>query len=266
MRWILRRGYLFLLLLLTMFPFGPLFPWSPVWPGYAVEKLQRADILYAEGTVLNPAYRNVDRYVAEAEQFHGLRMEKRLTVVDCRSWDDLRRFMPYNYSRALGAVTVATGTVIYISPQLREKKLDTGEYLRHEISHATLNQNQAVWSALRMGGQPWFTEGIAVLFGRQHAYLTAAEFTDRAKKDELQPLFSGGPTPDMRFAYQAWRYFWEYELETQGRERFHGFQTACIKDPDGCRRSFATAYGMPLTDAVARFQMDVREGRFQAAD
>jgi hypothetical protein len=237
-----------------------------LWPGYAVEKLQRADILYGEGTVLDPAYRNVDRYIADAEQFHGLRLEKRLTVVDCRSWDDLRRFMPYNYSRALGGVTVATGTVIYISPKLHEKNLDAGEYLRHEISHATLNQNQAVWNALRMGRQAWFTEGIAVLFGRQRAYLTAAEFTDRARKDDLQPLFNGGPTPDMRFAYQAWRYFWAYELQNQDRARFYGFQSACMKDPDGCRKSFAAIYGVSLADAVARFQADVRAGRFQAAD
>ncbi|MCU1236047.1 MAG: hypothetical protein JWP63_4014 [Candidatus Solibacter sp.] len=266
MQWVRRGSFAILLLFLMLFPFGPLFPWSPVWPGYAVEKLQRADVLYEEGTVLDPAYRNVDRYIAEAEQFHGLHVDKRLTVVDCRSWDDLRRFMPYNYSRALGGVTVATGTVIYISPKLREKNLDAGEYLRHEISHATLNQNQAVWNALRMGRQAWFTEGVAVLFGRQRAFVTAKEFTDRAKKDDLQPVFSGAPTPDMRFAYQAWRYFWDYELRMAGRERFYRFQSGCLKDPDGCRKSFASVYGMQVADAVTRFQEDVRAGRFQAID
>jgi hypothetical protein len=266
MQWVRRGSFGFLLLFLMLFPFGPLFPWSPVMPGYATEHLQRADILYPEGTALDPVYRNVDRYIAEAEAFHGLHVDKRLTVVDCRDWDDLRRFMPYNYSRALGGVTLATGTVIYISPKLREKHLDAGEYLRHEISHATLNQNQPIWNALRMGGQPWFTEGIAVLFGRQRAYLTAAEFTDRAKKDDLLPMFSGGPTPDMRFAYQAWRYFWDYELRTAGQERFYRFEAACLKNPEGCRKSFASVYGMPVADAVGRFQADVRSGKFRAAD
>jgi hypothetical protein len=208
----------------------------------------------------------VDRYIAEAEQFHRLHVEKRLTIVDCRSWDDLRRFMPYNYSRALGGVTVSTGTVIYISPKLREKNLDAGEYLRHEISHATLNQNQAVWNAMRMGRQAWFTEGVAVLFGRQRAFVTAAEFTARAKKDDLRPVFSGDPTPDMRFAYQAWRYFWDYELKTAGQEKFYRLEAACLRDPDGCRKSFASVYGMAVADAVTRFQADVRAGKFQAQD
>jgi hypothetical protein len=49
------------------FPWGPLFAWSPLHPGYRQMQFSRADVLYPNGAELDPAYHKVDSYVAEAE-------------------------------------------------------------------------------------------------------------------------------------------------------------------------------------------------------
>jgi hypothetical protein len=261
-----RAGYLLILLMLVAFPYGPLFPWSPVQPGYVAEHFEHADILHAAGLDLDPAYRNIEQYMNDAANFHALRFRKRLTVVACRDWSDFERFMPQYRKRNLGALTLATGTVIYVTPKLREKGFDTGEFLRHELSHAVLNQHQSLINAYRITGQEWFYEGSAVLVGKQRAYVSAAEFTESARHQELWQAFDGSPQHDMRFAYQSWRYFWDYEISTVGRNSYLQLQLKCMATPEACRSSFAEVYGTPLQQAVAKFQADIRTNRYQPAN
>ena len=250
-------GYAALLLFLLAFPYGPLFPWSPVKPGYETERFTRADVVYPSGTAVPEPYKNIDSLIAEAEQFHRLAMPHHLTVIACRNWEDFRRFT-INRSRAVAAVTLAPGTVIYVTPKIAEKGLDTGEFLRHEISHAALHQNQSIWNAFKMTKQEWFSEGLAVSFGRQRAYLTRDEFLARARVEDLGPVIDldqwKGGARDLRFAYVAWRYFLEDLIAAKGRDRFQDFMTAYIRDPDSYRDSFRRVYGQRVPEAVAEFQ------------
>ena len=59
------------LLLVSLFLYGPLFPWSPFESGYARLATQRADVYYPEGAPIEPAYRQVDAYIAESENAAG---------------------------------------------------------------------------------------------------------------------------------------------------------------------------------------------------
>lgn len=260
MRWLRRALFAILLLVFVAFPYGPLFPWSRVTPGYDRLRLERADILHPHDSALDPSYQDVDRFIAEAEQFHGLNMPQRVTVVACRDWADFQRFMPNMRSHGVGAVTLLTGTVIYVTPRIRERQLDNGEFLRHELSHAALHQNQTLWNAYRIGKQKWFAEGLAVLFGRQRAYITPEEFVTRAKNTELWPLFDGSQPSDMRFAYQGWRYFLDHLIATGGRAAFWRFERQCIADPDQCRTAFESVYGIGFQPAVTAFQNHLRDG------
>jgi hypothetical protein len=254
------------LVLLITFPFGPLFPWSPWKPGYQTFALTRADVVFPAGSSLPQAYFNLDAYIKEAEGFHGLSMPRRMTVVACRDWNDFSRFMPQMRGRVAAAVTLATGTVIYVTPKISEKGLDLREFLRHELSHAAVNQNQTLLNAYRIGRQQWFSEGLAVLFGHQRAYLTASEFVERTRNTSLIPLFSGTPPSDMRYAYQAWRYLLDWQIETRGKDLFERFERACISDPNNCRSAFARTYGVTLDDAVTVFQNAIRSSNFTPAD
>ena len=249
------------LFFLMLFPYGPLFPWSPVKPGYEHLALARADVYYPKGTQLDAEYRKLDEYIAESEQFHQMKVSVRMCVVACNDWAAFGRFNPqYRNGRAVGAVTLATGTVIYVSPKIAERGFDVGEFLRHELSHATINQNQSLMAAWRLMDVPWLVEGIAVANGRQKSYYSREEFLARAlrekdlllfidpsRRDEVKGIF------DMRYAYPTWRYFNEY-LMAKDRAAYQRYLQAVMKEPQVWRARFAPEFGVSFETAVERFQ------------
>jgi hypothetical protein len=273
MKW--KHGILSLLglTLLAAFPYGPLFAWSPVHPGYEKLRLTRADVLYPSGLTLDPACLEVDRYIAMAESFHQLKCSKRITVVVCRNWSDCIRFAPFlGEQRPLG-VTMATGTVLYLTPNLKGS-WDVGGVLRHELSHATLNQNRSLISVLHLLNQAWLSEGVAGVVagmdapasGRFLVTLSAPDFLARARNRDLWPSFDAIPQNDWRFSYTAWSFFWDREIELHGKSTFLKLESACMSEPEKCRSSFANVYGMELRTAVATYQDDLRSGRFVPYD
>ena len=217
------------LLVLLLFPYGPLFPWSPVKPGYEHLALERADVYFPSGTTLDPAYRRIDEYIAKSEQFHGLKAPKRICVVACGDWSSFRRFLPHMRGTGVGAVTLATGTAIYMSPHLAERRLDANEFLRHEISHATLHQNQSLANALRIIKVEWVSEGLAVAYGDQKSY------------------------------YVVWRRFNEFLMATRGREAYQRYLEAVLQDPEAWRELFPQHLGLSFAEAVEEFQGAMRK-------
>ncbi len=259
---------LIMLAFLAAFPWGPLFAWSPVHPGYRHVRFSSADVLYPDGAALDPAYREIDRYVALAESFHEVKCVKKIRVVVCRNWSDCVRFATPFLGRPL-AVTIPTGTLIFITPKAAAFRADIGELLRHELSHAVLKQNRSLVSVLHMRKQPWVSEGVAGLVaemgttapGRQSISLPKKEFLPRAKTEELWLSFAAVPQKDWRFSYTAWVCFWNRQIERNGKATFLRFERACFSDPQGCRSSFGDVYGTDLRSAVEAFQAEVRSGR-----
>jgi hypothetical protein len=269
MRW----KYCFLgvivLALVVSFLWGPLFAWSPVRPGYSLERFSRADVLYPDGTALDSSYREIDRYVAVAESFHELKCSKKIEVVICGNWSDCHRFAePFLLGQRPVAVTVPTGTVIFVTPNAAGWA-DIGGLLRHELSHAVQNQNRSLLSVWRMLRQPWISEGVAGVVaakgetkpGRYLVSLPDAEFLSRAKTEDLWSSFAAGPQKDWRFSYTAWMHFWTRQIERSGKPTFLKFERACFSDPDKCRSVFADVYGTDLRKAVGNFQADLRLGQ-----
>ncbi len=273
MSWKHGVGCLLALAFLAAFPYGPLIAWSPLHPGYAKLRFTRADVLYPADGPPDAAYRDVDRYIAMAETFHRLRCSKRITVVACRNWSDCRRFAPFlGTQRPLG-VTIPTGTVLYLTPSINET-WDVGGVLRHELSHATLNQNRSLLSVWRLLRQPWFSEGVAGVLagmgapvqGRKLVTIPAVDFVARARNEDLWPSFDAVQQKDWRFSYTAWKFFWDREIELRGKDTFLRLETACISEPEKCRTDFANVYGMDLPHAVEIYQADLRSGRFVPVD
>lgn len=242
----------------AVFLVGPLFPWSPVKPGYTHFILHRADIYYPSGTTLDESYKQVDSFIEQAEIFHRLKMPDRITVIAPRSWTDFHLQTPWQRGTAIAGLTLQTGTVIWITPKVGEKGLDPAEFLRHELSHAILDQNTTLWRGHKLNNQPWFYEGLAVDFGRQKAYLTETEFIARAQTEPLAPVFNGNNT-DLRFNYVAWRYFLEYIIKTRGRDKFQDYLLRVMQEPDQARALFSECLGISFDDALRQFQASVRE-------
>jgi hypothetical protein len=163
--------------------------------------------------------------------------------------------------------------VIFVTPGAAGWS-DIGGLLRHELSHAVLNQNQSLVSVVRMLRQPWVSEGAAGVVaamgvtapGRHFVSLPEAEFLSRATTEDLWTSFAAAPQKDWRFSYTAWIYFWDRQIERSGKATFLRFERACFSDPQGCRASFADVYGTDLRRTVAEFQAEVRLGRVVAPE
>jgi hypothetical protein len=236
---------------------GPLFPWSPLKLGYNHFTLHRADIYFPSGTTLDDAYKQVDTFIEEAETFYRLKMPYRITVIAPRTWTDFHLQAPWQRGNAVAGLTLQTGTVIWVTPKVGEKHFDPGEFLRHELSHAILDQNTTVWLGHKLNGQPWLSEGLAVDFGRQKSYLTEEEFIARAQTEPLAPVFDGNNS-DMRFNYVAWRYFVEHMIRMRGRDRFQDYLLRVMQEPDQARTLFPEYFGISFDAAVGEFQARVR--------
>jgi len=77
---------------LAAFPWGPLFAWSPVHPGYQRAQFSRSDVLYSDGTALGPAFHEICQYGVLAESFNEVKCLKKIAGVVCRNWSDCLRF------------------------------------------------------------------------------------------------------------------------------------------------------------------------------
>ncbi len=241
---------------------GPLIALSPWKPGFAHLRLERADVYYPQGWTLPAAYSELDRHIAAGEAYLQLRAERRITVFLTRDWSEFRRFMPQMRGSGVGAVTLATGTVIYVSPKLEERRLDHGEFLRHELAHALMHQHQSVWNAVKIGPVSWLSEGVPVSFGDQKAYLTPQEFRRRAQTEDVVGVLdpdSGKPLTDMKYAYVAWRQFVEYLIREEGRDRFQTYLEKVMARPGEWRQLFSQVYGIGFGDYAAGFVRHLRE-------
>jgi hypothetical protein len=250
-------------LLLLAFPFGPLLPWSPIKPGYHMTSFAQSDVYFDEGAALLDDYRQLDQMMREAEEFHQLSFRKRVKVVACKNWNDCSRALPWLNVKPLGGVTLATGDVIYITPKLQEKNFSIAEFLRHELSHALISQHISIRNSLKLTEQAWFSEGLAVWFGKQKDYLSREEFLTEARQTDLakviDPARMNRSAPDWsaRFAYPAQRYFLEYLKQTYGAAKFQQFLLSYINAPDDYQNLFQAAFQTSLTDAIRAFQRTI---------
>jgi hypothetical protein len=263
-------GFAAVLIILLAFLDGPLFPWSPVTPGYQHLALARGDVIYPSDTSLDASYGQLDHYVAETEAFHRLKMPKRVRIIVLRDWTDLLLQSAFrSRSHGLGAATLPTGTVIWVTPKLRERNLEAAPYLRHELSHAILHQNASLLESLRIADVRWFSEGLAHASGQTlgcpvppplACQLTRDEFVARVRAAPLWPAFDGRET-DMRVNYAAWRYFVEYMMRMRDRDVFQAYLLGFIKNPDDAGPLFQRTFGIALPDAVIEFERQVRSGK-----
>jgi hypothetical protein len=239
--------------------YGPLVPWSPVHPGYRELTLARARVLYPADSTLPDAYRHADQWIAQGESFLALRAPARITIVLCRNWSDFVRFVPWIRGRAVAGVTLATGNAIYITPKVDEKRLDHGEFIRHEIAHAILSQNASMLRAYQGPHRyPWLHEGLAVWFARQRAFVSQSEFFDRAPAFGVaKSIRDGYGSRDLQFTYIAWRDFLDYVDQTYGHDRFVAFVHAANQTPDTIDALFTSFFRVSWADEVARFERAV---------
>ncbi|NOT60427.1 MAG: hypothetical protein HOP19_09405 [Acidobacteria bacterium] len=257
---VISTSLLFFLLLITAFPFGPLFPWSPLKLGYHSVQHARGEVFVSNTQPDNTALATLDQMMKEAETFHQLSFKRRVKVIACEDWGTCERGLIWMNVRPLGGVTLA-GDVIYITPKLKEKNFSTAEFLRHELSHALIGQNTTLLNIFRLNEQPWFYEGLAVSFGKQQDYIKRDEWLRLSQTTSLTQYLDPALRPaewNARFAYPTQRYFTEWLKATYGAEKFHQFLTRNLMEPTQWRATFATVFATPFLEAAQRYEAEVR--------
>ena len=260
----MRAGFRRTLLLTTAaltiwsFGYGPLLPWSPAKPGFATVTGTRVTVIYPESLQLNDELRAPDMLLEEADRFHRLHAGRHITVFICPDWSTAYRVLPRLARRGIGAITLATGNAIYLLPTIAERGLDPVEFVRHELSHAVLHQNQGLLDAVRFVEVQWLAEGLAVWFGRQRAYITDEEFRRLAPSRDLAAYIDPAlrdrlPGPfDIRFGYVCWKHFNAF-LEARDPDRYWGYVHAATQDPRQWRRLFDQHFQQSFESAISAF-------------
>src|SRR2546425_1939673 len=82
-------------LLVLALLYGPLIPWSPLKPGYRAASFSRADVYFNQAEALPEDYRQIDQMISEAEEFHRLKLHRRMKVIACKDWSSCRRHLTW---------------------------------------------------------------------------------------------------------------------------------------------------------------------------
>ncbi len=262
--------------------FGPLVAFGPFKFGFEELGLARCSIYYPRGATADPAYSKIDDLMAEVERFHGLNFNRRVRVMVCATDSQYRRL-----SRAGGSASTApTGTVIYIRPSISETtypprvehqdgkltllppatpgKRDLPSFLKHELSHAVLYQNTALWKAMHV--KRWIEEGLAIYFGNSHHYYGGEELRSLAISDgfwfdltneDAEPT---GIPNDIKhfFSYGLYCNFVHFLMDSYGRDAVLGYVRDYIQAPGKEETLFRARFGVSLPEAVERFHESLR--------
>lgn len=271
----------FILIIVYAFFYGPLFPFSPIHPGFSKKALHRCDILYSNDSHIPKEFYALDSLLYETEKFHHLTFTKTITVILCATAKQHKRF-----SMSGGhANTALTGTVIYVNPSIYNAlyppiielnksdifftkgrgniKRDIPSFLKHELSHALLYQNTTFWKARKI--KSWLEEGLAVYYGNPDHYYQGNEFKQLAidrdyffnlLDDKAEPHFIP-PEIKFYFKYGAYRAFMEYLITTYGLETILDYTKEYLDAPDKEAELFTLFFGISMNDALERFRQSL---------
>ncbi|HST59017.1 MAG TPA: hypothetical protein VLK84_10020 [Longimicrobium sp.] len=249
---------------------GPLFPWSPVRPGYAAETFPGATVVYPRRDGMPDAYRRAETILADVARANGLAFRAPVTIVVTDDWTlfNCGGLLRWNTDPlpVLGAA-LQTGTVVYVSPLALEPGRDREAVLRHELTHALMFQQMPLRRTFALVRLDWFEEGLAVRAGNPGDYLDDAAWGHMARHPAYR--FGPGGDPELRrvpaemrgsFRLAEYRVFMEYLAYRLGHDRFFAFRDDVLCDPEAVEGAFVRAFGAGFAEVVAGYERAVRAG------
>jgi len=246
--------------------YGPLFAWSPITPGFMRTTL--GDVVYLHRTMrpLTPQHARVAAQMAHLERLFGMSFHGPVSVVLCDEASDMRRFTPWlSEPPDLGARTLQFGTVVYVSPLVRDRG-DAAAFIRHELVHVLLLRNTPLVSRVPLLKHWWLLEGLSVHYGNPNSY----PLPSRARLVQLRPAMQSILDPDSSGAAGdatlAERYalagaFVGDLMHRKSAAAWSAFLHALVNDPTVWRSSFERAFGEPFDTALQHFERSVAGGR-----
>ena len=248
---------LLLLLFICYLFWGPLFPWSPVKPGYKKIGSSGATVFIKDYKDEDVIYR-LDELLLEEEAFHALKFHKKFRVVILGRESNMKRYLPWikgsGYSVKLGSLNV-----IYLGPTARTSPYGIEVFLKHEISHLLIHQNTPSGrNNMEMLKQGWLAEGIATFFGGPH-YYERDDFIElwKSKGMAFDSLYEANPHEMdrniIRLKYTYYRFFIEFLVDTYGITELQEYLKDYMEDPESYKLIFSEIYNEDLTQILLKF-------------
>jgi hypothetical protein len=236
----------------------PLFPWSPIKPGFQKIPSTKANVYIQNITSADSIVYELDQILADEEIFHQLNYEDRVTIIIIDPKTSMKRFAPWLKGSGY-SVSLSMLNLIYIGPIARQSSFGIKTYLKHELSHMLMDQNTSFGKALKMHEQGWLLEGIAQYFSGHHFY-SRSEFIALSKTNQINfsSLREQNPLdmsfPNLKLNYTYYQLFVDYLVNRYGLEYLQNFIKFYIEEPDSYRELFETIYGSELDTILDAFK------------
>jgi len=251
---------------LYLFLFGRFFPYSPLTLGFKHKEFARSVVYFHKGADIS-RFSDVDKLIPGVEAFHQLKYKHKVAIFLCSSLSEKKRFT----SSEARMTTFPPFGRIFVSLQAQQdalnNKIHIDVYLKHELSHALLEQNMSFWRFSRF--PRWLLEGIAMYSADQmgvdgyytkaqvEKYIQAGYFVypgDWGRKFTKIPAIQNLPLADKYyFTYSQYGYIVQDLIEKYGREKFLVFLDKELRSGT-VENNFQDTFGQGLGDYMEGFR------------
>ena len=257
-KWLIWIIAIVVIVIVTLLFRGPLFPWSPVKPGFTKIESSRVAVFINKMSDKDSIVYEIDNILLQEEEFHDLTYQDDIRIVVLDKESSMKRFLPW--FRGSGySVSLSMANVIYIGPSARRSVHGIEPYLKHELSHMLIGQNASPKKALKIHRQGWLTEGIAEYYSG-HSFYTKDEFLRvcQARNTDFTSLLIDNPMTmpiqDIRFKYTYYKYFIEFLAESHGMPKLRAYLKKYLNEPERYIDIFDEVYAVDLDTLLSEFR------------
>jgi len=221
-------------LLLYLFLFGGLFPFSPVAFGFQKYE-QENTIIYIQNGSTFQDYQVIDFYLESVEVSHHLKFSEKPKIF---IFSDENSYL--KRARTNARFIAYPDRSLMASPwaieEAQEGAISLEIYLKHELSHILLNQNMGFIADLRY--PKWLMEGIAMYTAEQMGtsiYPSKSQVYSLIREGNYFPpqFYKTSQEEDIQlnvenkigFLYSEFACIVDYLIERYGEEKFHHYMT-----------------------------------------
>ncbi len=248
-------------LLIYLF-WGPLFPWSPIKPGFQKIPSSKANVYIQNMLSSDSIVYLIDQILEDEQVFHQLNYVDRVTIIIVDPKTNMKRFAPWLKGSGY-SVSLSLLNLIYIGPTARNSPFGISTYLKHELSHMLMDQNTGFRKALTMHEQGWFLEGLAQYYSG-HYFYSRAEFIEICKSNQIRfnSLREQNPLemsfPNLKLNYTYYQLFVEYLVNQHGLQLLQEYMKLYINEPDNYQELFSVVYGLDLNTILDSFKTSLK--------
>ncbi|MBN1387953.1 MAG: hypothetical protein JW965_05865 [Bacteroidales bacterium] len=254
-------------IILWLFLFGKLFPYTPIILGFEKNELGNVIIYSQKGSEFQ-GVNGADTIITVVENFHNLQFKTKPELFIFR---DSSSYIKHSPSKA--RFCTFPNSRIFITPwamsEVLKGKISLEIYLKHELSHSLIFQHTGFLGALRY--PDWLLEGLAVYSSNQ---MGTSSYPDKTRTYSLIAAGNYMPpgayktkiendiildVPDrINFIYSEFACIVDYLVTRFGRDKFIIYVKRIISEYNH-EKVFEEIYGFKFENFLDDFRKDIRQ-------